>query len=107
MEKWAERRDTMKIVSHIFSSKPDAATRTEVVSVLYTIYDNGVRKRPQYLSEFPMRTYSAKELFRTLDSVNDVFEVASLHGFEYDIDLESDPREDESLRAVMVVLRRL
>lgn len=55
-------------------------------------------------SEFPLRLYTPAQARRMFRQVEDVFEIRSIHGFDYDID---EPREfDNDLTDALFILRR-
>ncbi|MCC9640730.1 class I SAM-dependent methyltransferase [Rhodopirellula sp. JC740] len=63
---------------------------------------NGVVERLR--SEFPLRIYTPKQAFDLLASVDDVFEIVSVHDFDYEID---EHREmDNDLTDALFVLRK-
>lgn len=55
-------------------------------------------------SEFPLRIYTPAQARQLLNKVDDVFEIRSIHDFDYDID---EPREfDNDLTDALFVLKR-
>ena len=55
-------------------------------------------------SEFPLRLYTPKQAKKLFRKVSDVFEIAGIYDFDYDID---EPREfDNDLTDAVFVLRR-
>ncbi len=55
-------------------------------------------------SEFPLRIYTPAQAKRTLKKVDDIFEIAGIYDFDYDID---EPREfDNDLTDALFVLKR-
>lgn len=55
-------------------------------------------------SEFPLRIYTPKQAKKLLAKVNDVFEIAGIYDFDYDI--EEDREFDNDLTDAVFVLRR-
>ena len=56
-------------------------------------------------SEFPLRLYSAAQIKRLFRKVDDVFELAAIHDYGYDID-ETFKLDDDLLEAVFVLRKR-
>ncbi len=56
-------------------------------------------------SEFPLRIYTPAQAKQLLKKVDDVFEICSIHDFDYDID-ESREFDNDLTDALFVLKRR-
>lgn len=92
---------TVSVTLRVIDFNRRARRETLRVSIKATKRD-GVVERIR--SEFPLRLYTVTQVKRLLASVDDVWEVAGVFDFEYEID---EPREmDEELTDAVFVLRR-
>ena len=63
-----------------------------------------IRKVERIRSEFPLRIYTPAQARQLLKKVEDLFEIRSIHDFDYDID---ETREfDNDLTDALFVLKR-
>lgn len=93
---------TVSVTLRVIDFNRRARRETLRVSIKATKRDGAVER---IRSEFPLRLYTVTQVKRLLASVEDVWDVAGVFDFDYEID---EPREmDEELTDAVLILRRL
>jgi len=81
-EKWANRRDGVKVISETWSEPAKIKQRTEAMRTRMTISEKGKTRVEETLWDF--RTYSAAELRSLLGKIK-TLELVACHDFHYNI----------------------
>lgn len=104
IERWTASAGGTKISVTLRVIDFDRQSRQETLRVsMKANKRNGKVQRIR--SEFPLRLYTASQTKRLFEKVDDVFEIAGVFDFDYDID---EPRQfDDDLTDAVFVLRRL
>jgi len=102
-ERWTAKDGGTKISCTLKVIDFDRKSRQEMLRIsIKATKKNGKVERVR--SEFPLRIYTPAQAKRMLKKVDDIFEIAGIFDFDYDID---EPREfDNDLTDALFVLKR-
>lgn len=102
-ERWVARHGGTKVNVTLKVISFDRSSRQEMLRVSVKA-EKKSGKIERIRSEFPLRIYTPAQAKRLLKKVNDVFEIAEIFDFDYDIDEERE--FDNDLTDALFVLRR-
>lgn len=102
-ERWTAKDRGTKVNCTLRVIDFDRKSRQEMLRIsIKATKKNGKVERVR--SEFPLRIYTPAQAKRMFKKVNDIFEIAGIYDFDYDID---EPREfDNDLTDALFVLKR-
>ncbi|QDT10555.1 class I SAM-dependent methyltransferase [Planctomycetes bacterium K23_9] len=103
VEQWEASNDDFTVDATLAVIEFDRDNRREKLKVTIDVtHKDG--STDQIETVFPLRLYTCDEASEMLQSVNDVWEIAGIYDFDYDIDEERDM--DDDLCDAVFVLRR-
>lgn len=104
-EKWFAESKTTTVNAKLKVMDFQRKKRLEHLRVTIHAEHKKTGKTDRLRTQFPLRVYTHREARKTLRSVNDVWEIAGIFDFDYDI---GEPREfDKDLTDALFVLRKI
>ncbi|MDR3233424.1 MAG: class I SAM-dependent methyltransferase [Planctomycetaceae bacterium] len=100
-ESWSVRRGRLSLHSKLKTLSRDS--RKNIETVEFRIDAATPKKRYSIIDRFPLRTYSAKQFYRLIESVN-YFRIVETYSFDYDI--ERPVKVDDQTEDTLFVLRK-
>jgi SAM-dependent methyltransferase len=103
-ERWHAESKSVEVKAKLKVIDFNRKKREEKLRVTINAEKKKSGNREHLLTEFSLRIYTHKQARRTLQSVNDIWEIVGIFDFDYDID---EPRDfDKDLTDALFILRR-